>query len=503
MSTTVAPYRVLLAWLTVIGCLALSTGWLLPRTTYTVAKGLTQAPTSIDLCSNKTILFVGGSRPLPLSDQPLAAYLTTLGHTVIVLAAHEVKMPDVKDKDLVIISESVEPEEIKNNLDHVDAPLLTWEGWLFDDFYLTGPIVEQDYGELTSETSIRVTNPTHPLAAGLSGDVPTTKVNDQTSPKFYWGVPSQDAIIIATALTNGNRAHIFAYEQGTQMVGRTAPARRVGLHNATGTDLTPEGWLLFVAAVQWALNCPSDATPEPTVSEPTATTIDTPTSTPTSILTATLIPGTTPTLTSTDTPMDTPSPTATFVPETTPTPMSTDVVGQAQLSLSNTDFLFADADGDDHISAGDSLLYALAIHNTGDGAALQVRIEDDPDPNTTLRTGSVRTNQGVVVEGNTPGDERVVIVLDRLEGGARATMSLQVTINQPLGVATLQNQARAMFSASGSPGGQTSVMSDDPDTQTPFDATLTEIDASLVQTAKLFLPLVQSAGNGLFIERIR
>jgi hypothetical protein len=248
----------------IISYLGLKTGLGLSGTTYTVAKGLTQAPMPVNSCGSVTILFVGGSRSLPLHDQPLAAYLTTLGHTVIVLTAREVKMPDVKDKDLVIISESVESEDIKNNLRHVDVPLLTWESWLFNDFQMTGPIVEQDYGELTSETRIHMIDPTHPLAAGLSGDVHTASINNQTSNKFHWGVPSQNAIIIATTLTNGSRAHIFVYEQGTQIIGGTAPAHRVGFHNATGTNLTPVGWQLFEAAVQWSLSCPSDATPQPT-----------------------------------------------------------------------------------------------------------------------------------------------------------------------------------------------------------------------------------------------
>ena len=123
MSTTVTPFRLALVWLAIISYLVLITGLGLSGTTYTVAKGLTQAPIPVNSCSSKTILFVGGSRPLPLHDQPLAAYLTTLGHTVIVLAAHEVKMPDVKNKDLVIISESVESEDIKKNLRHVDVPI--------------------------------------------------------------------------------------------------------------------------------------------------------------------------------------------------------------------------------------------------------------------------------------------------------------------------------------------------------------------------------------------
>jgi uncharacterized repeat protein (TIGR01451 family) len=500
MSNSATPYRLPFGWLTAIGFLVLITGWLLPLNTYTSAKGFLQGTIPDDPCVNKTILFVGASRPLPVRDQPLAAYLSTLGHTVLVRTAREVRATDASGMDLVLISESSESVDVKNKLRDVAVPLITWEGWLFDDLQMTGPTEEQAYGELTSETSIRIINPTHPLAAGLSGEVHTALVNNQTSNKFHWGVPSQSAIIVATTLANGNRAHIFAYEQGAQMVGLIAPARRVGLHNATGTNLTTEGLAIFDAAVKWAINCTPAATPTPPLpgtGTPTNTSTPTPTgtlvapppatatSTPTPTPTATFIPGTTPT------------PTATFIPGTTPTPTPTATLapGSAQLTVSNTDFLFTDADSDDHISAGDTLLYAISIQNTGDSAALQVRLEDEPDPNTTLITGSVRTNKGSVTEGNAPGDKRVVIIIDRLESGASATMSLQVTINQPISVAELHNQARITFIQSENPGGQATVMSDDPDTPALSDATLTEIDANLMQRAKLFLPLVQNIGN--------
>ncbi len=471
MFNTAAPHRLPFGWLAAIGCFVLITGWLLPIIPSSGAKGFARGNMPNAQCSNKTILFVGASRPLPVRDQPLAAYLSALGHTIIVRNGREVKAVDANGKHLVIISESVESVDVKAKLRVVAVPLITWEGWLFDDLQMTGPNEEQDYGELTSETSVRLTNPTHPLAAGLSGDVRTALVNNHTANKFHWGVPNQNAIVIATTLANSGRAHIFAYEQGAQMVGFIAPARRVGFHNATGTNLTQEGSALFDAAVKWALNCPTAATPTatPLTPEPTSSVTATPTATPSG----------------------TPTPTATFIPGTTPTPTATLAPGSAQLTVSNTDFLFTDADSDDNVSAGDTLLYALSIQNTGDGAAQQVRIEDEPDPNTVLIMGSVRTNQGSVTEGNVAGDKRVVIVIDRLESGASATMSLQVMIDRPTNVAELQNQARITFNPNGNPGGQTTVMSDDPDTQTPFDATITPLDTPLVQTEKLFLPLVQ------------
>jgi|GEM_PF-3243565 len=500
MSNTAVPYRMPFGWLTAISFLVLLTGWLLPLNNFTSAKGFVQGTIPNEQCSNKTVLFVGSSRPLPVRDQPLAAYLSTLGHTVVVRTAREVKAADANGKNLVLISESVESADVKNKLRDVAVPLITWEGWLFDDLQMTGPTEEQDYGELTSETSIRVTDPTHPLAAGLSGDVHTALVNNGTSNKFHWGVPNQNAIIVATTLANGSRAHIFAYEQGAQMVGLFAPARRVGFHNATGTNLTLDGWRLFDAAVRWAVNCTPAATPTPTspgTGTPTSTSTPTPTGTLVAPPPATATATATPTPTSTFIPGATPTPTATFIPGTTPTPTPTATLapGSAQLTVSNTDFLFTDADSDDHVSAGDTLLYAISIQNIGDGAALQVRLEDEPDPNTTLITGSVRTNKGSVTEGNAPGDKRVVIAIDRLESGASATMSLQVTINQPISVAELHNQARITFIQSENPGGQATVMSDDPDTLALSDATITGIDANLMQATKLFLPLVQNTGN--------
>jgi hypothetical protein len=56
-----------------------------------------------------------------------------------------------------------------------------------------------------------------------------------------------------------NRVAIYSYEKGAMMVGGTpAPARRVGIfvHVGVADRLTPAGWQLFDAAIDWALAPP-------------------------------------------------------------------------------------------------------------------------------------------------------------------------------------------------------------------------------------------------------
>jgi hypothetical protein len=70
-----------------------------------------------------------------------------------------------------------------------------------------------------------------------------------------WGRPGSSANII-TLLPGSSQATIFGYDTGAQMVGLTAPARRVGFFLATnqGGKLTRNGWNFFEAAITWAVS---------------------------------------------------------------------------------------------------------------------------------------------------------------------------------------------------------------------------------------------------------
>lgn len=498
-------------------------------------------PAAAARCRAQHILFVSASNPLPQRDEPLYFYLFFLGNFVSVRNAREVQAKDAIGKDLIIISESAESGDVNTKLREVAVPIVTWEGWLQDDLQMIEDD-EDNYGEEIGQTTIRIVNSQHPLAAGYTGDVTTVVSRDN---KFHWGKPNANAIIVAVNPRDDDEAMIYAYEAGAQMEKLTAPARRVFIHNATGPNLTNAGLSLFLTAVDWAANCTEEpATATPTVT-PTATSKAPPTSTATATSTATPIntatatatatatstasatatplptgsatstPSTTPSLptpsaTATPTvPTATPSPTATMPPTTTPsattppataTPTVTPTASATAtmtpeapvaLTLEKRDLLFVDADEDGSVSPGDTLLYLLTLRNDGPTVARTIVLEDRPDPATTLVAASVQSTHGVVERGNEPSDERVVITINRLAPAASAVISLRVQVQATDGVLTLANQAQVRYIGSG-PTGQQELASDDPDTTAASDATITPLfNGTPRLLTPLYLPLIQ------------
>jgi hypothetical protein len=504
------------------------------------------------VCPPRTILFVAATQPLPPEDQPLADYLSVLGHQLVIRTARNVQASDAVGKELVIISESSLSTEINARLSAIAVPILTWDGWLLDDLKMAGPQEYIHYGDLFT-TTLTIADSQHPLAGGLSGQVQTTQRIDE----FHWGNPGPHAAVVAITQQPAH-AYIFAYEAGAPMVGLTAPARRVFIHNATGPLLTANGWTLFDAAVRWTSNCPTSPiptntptntpvpptntatntptntsvpstntatnTPTNTPVPPTPSNTSTPTSTPTNVAveTVTNLPSSTatptPTTTSTHTvaplPTDTPTasatssstatntPTATLSPTSDPsdrpsptataTPTATTVVASGPLLIAKRDFLFADADNNNLVSPGDTLLYTIQVVNRGTDTTPRLRLADGLDPNTQLVAGAVRIIGGVVVQGNDAADEQVIVEITPLIGGASATMSLQARVTANTQASQLENQAVVTFvTAEGQPSDQPPLFSDDPDTGMLDDATITPLmDLSAQPRSLLFLPLV-------------
>lgn len=495
-----------------------------------------------EFCS-KHILFVGAERPPLANDEELYIYLTLLGHNVDVLSASEATTTDANGKDLIIISESVEPAEVNTKFRDVAVPILTWEGWLQDDLGMVptgtdtprspsmdGSLLDKDrgtYGEVTGQVAVHIADATHPLAAGLAGDVITV-----SSPlnKFHWGKPNANAAVVAHAITDTTRVMIYAYEQGNQMIDRAAPARRLFIHNATAPDLTAAGWALFTNAVYWALECPADSiTPtvtatitEPATTTPTPTATNTPTATSTPIgtvphtptmtatttplapltvtPTATFVSSNTPTATATEAAIATTTATATFTatptqlsqltstPTGTPTPTITPGV-EASLRVEKRDILFIDSTEDGLISIGDTLLYTVRIYNDSDNIIQELVIDDELDDNTTLITGSTQSSLGSIERGNQSGDTAIQIKVDTLAPQTTLQISYQTEIQPTGNVAVITNQATVRFNDPiGSPGGQRLLSSDDPDTPAPNDATVTPLTVDM--TRVLYLPFV-------------
>lgn len=239
-------------------------------------------------------------------------------------------------------------------------------------------------------------------------------------------------------------------------------------------------------------------TPLPPTNTPQATqTATSPIPTDTPHATATpVLPTDTPQATNTPTPLstDTPTPTLTLTvpPDSTATPTPTATALSVQLTLTKRDLLANDVDENNLISEGDILLYAVILINTGVIPAEDLHLVDTLDPNVTLRVGTVQSDLGTVIQGNTPGDTQVIVALDSLAPGARVTLSFQVSIKPEVNDTQVQNQVMTAFAnPNAGSSGQMAVLSDDPDTTEALDVTITPLNGNQpYPNRKLFLPFV-------------
>lgn len=206
------------------------------------------------------VLFVVGGLPLPPGDQRVRERFEQLGFRVLAKAANQVVPSDGPGKALIAISSTSlaldvtdVPGELTAKFRDSAVPVVAWEPRLYYDLgMIAGSEHQKDWGALRDQRRVVVTNPTHPMAAGLSG--PVTVLAD--SNRISWGLVPPDALTVACLEGDLARGAVFAFEAGARMPGRAAPARRVGLFlfDTTPLQLTPEGWALFDAAIRWAVS---------------------------------------------------------------------------------------------------------------------------------------------------------------------------------------------------------------------------------------------------------
>lgn len=198
-----------------------------------------------------TILFVTSASTLSADDHAIRTRLLNRDYIVLVKEQNIVTAADATGKNLALISESVNSGTINTKFRNLTIPVMLWDPYLFDDMGLTDLTENTDYGLVTNSV-LEINLQSHQAAAGLSGTVQVTN----TPQEMIFGVPGNNAQIIASWQGDAGKAAIFAYEQGAQMFGLSAPARRVGffLKDGISAELTSNGWKLFDAAVDWAMN---------------------------------------------------------------------------------------------------------------------------------------------------------------------------------------------------------------------------------------------------------
>lgn len=196
------------------------------------------------------VLFVVGNATLNTGDAAVKSRLEGLGFAVTVVTAPASTSGNASGKVLVVVSSTCASGDVNTKFRTSAVPVLCWEPFVLDDFGMTGPTANVNYGSLASQTAVSIVNAAHPMAAGRSGAVTVTS----SAQTFTWGAALPAAQLVATLSGDASQAVIFGYEAGAAMSGLAAPARRVGffLNDVTASALTANGSALLDAAVTWA-----------------------------------------------------------------------------------------------------------------------------------------------------------------------------------------------------------------------------------------------------------
>lgn len=185
--------------------------------------------------------------------------------------------------DLVIVPESVLSNSVGGKLTATSTPLINMEAFLQDDFQFVDPngvtvdpgspeggaggTVEEPtgvvrvghFGAIADETDITIVDPSHPLAAGLSGRVTVytipAEINWAANEVLAPGVHS-----VAALPDYPEAQSIYFILPGSALFdGSPSPNLRVSLFTENNNDIgtyhrmTKEGHRLFDAAINWAL----------------------------------------------------------------------------------------------------------------------------------------------------------------------------------------------------------------------------------------------------------
>jgi len=234
----------------------------------TMARALVRPPSDQRMIGRedgrRAVLLLGDSDPnqarlsrQAVADEQIRTRMESLGFSVQVLTVEDQEVPlreALERSQVVVLSPSIMMGDLPEDLVDLPVPMVALESSAFTRLGLTGPAWKRDVGPVAQRSNeVLIVEPTHPLAAGLSGQ-PTVLDRKQG---LRWGLPGDEAIIVARfpGPAKPPQSAIFAYERGSDMPGGRAAARRVALFLGNGRvirSLTTDGWKLFDAAVNWS-----------------------------------------------------------------------------------------------------------------------------------------------------------------------------------------------------------------------------------------------------------
>ncbi|WP_282079957.1 PKD domain-containing protein [Aquimarina algiphila] len=195
----------------------------------------------------KVMFVVGDKNNLTSEDQRIKSRLEQqLGFEITLFSDEEATSPQSANPfDMALISSTVDPRELGNDLEAAKVPLMTWNPFMYGKLKMISGELNTGFG-FTKDgfSTITVSDPTHPMAAGVGASTALYSIT-QSLP---FGNPTTEAIVIAKA---GEQPILFGYEASISI-----PSRRVAfpLRDQFMHLLTDDGLNMFDAAVLWTLH---------------------------------------------------------------------------------------------------------------------------------------------------------------------------------------------------------------------------------------------------------
>jgi hypothetical protein len=211
-------------------------------------------------------------------DQLLIDYIESMGHNVILFDDDESEEDTeiaAAAADVVFISESVTSQRIRLEITEVEVPIVTNEAWALDEMGMT---IGTGEGIEVASKEIEIVNPSHYLAAGLSGTVEVItglSTSARGPARFATGRVGEEGTVIARATLSDGQTYdvIFIYEKGAALPVAPAdgsPQVAADMRICVGFDeqsyllWNENAFALLGAAIEYALGMsPTAGNPRP------------------------------------------------------------------------------------------------------------------------------------------------------------------------------------------------------------------------------------------------
>ncbi len=190
---------------------------------------------------------------LELSDQVLKRRIEEAGINVRAVHSSDATVADTANSDAVLITTSPHHSTVTDRFRDVSLPVMLLQVDVQHYLGMTGATLDVDYGMGPRIPDIVIEDSSHPATNSfVEGEL---AIVDTVIKNMRYGVPSNNAHVLATAPGYPHQAVLYYYPKGEEMVGMTAPGVRFAfiLMIAQVIHLNEDGWQIFINSLEWLL----------------------------------------------------------------------------------------------------------------------------------------------------------------------------------------------------------------------------------------------------------